>query len=611
MFDIQENLKKLPDKPGVYIHRNNLGEVIYVGKAVSLKNRVRQYFQDSNKKDPKLRVLSAAIAEWDYIVCGSEAEALILENNLIKKYMPRYNVLLRDDKTYPYIKITGGAYPQVVKTREIKRDKSEYFGPYSSASAVNQIVELLNKVYCLKQCSLKSFPKGFRPCLNYHIGTCEGICTGRVDRAEYLKRIDLVRNFLKDRSNVLEAYLKEKMTEASEELRYEDAVKLRDYLESARSLRQLQRVAMSQERDMDLVVWGGRGKIAVFLVREGRLVERKLYELDNYQKEQSDIAENIEAFIKQFYFGVANGPGEILVQTEITEVKALEENLTALWSRKIKITHPKRGAKKALLDMALEDVSQFIDVMEEKRKVKEERGKKLRKELLNFLPEGEYPQEALRIEAYDISNTNGVDTVGAMIVFRDLTPDKKSYRKFKIKGNYRGDDYSAMAEVLYRRLKRAKEGDEGFLPLPNLILVDGGRGHLSAATEVLNALDLSLPIAGMVKDENHRTRGLVYEVSGEIQEIPLRDKSLLFSYIGRIQEEVHRFVITYHRDLRDGGRIKTALEEIPGIGSKKSRILLRNFGSIENVKNASAEELSKVPNLSKKDIVAIKAFFTK
>ena len=617
MFDIKENLKKLPDSPGVYIHKDKLGQVIYVGKAISLRNRVRQYFQSSKNMDPKVRSMASQIAEFEYINCGSEMEAFILECNLIKRYRPKYNILLRDDKTYPYIKVTlSEEWPRVVKTREVRKGSDRYFGPYSDVGSVNMMVDLLNDVYRLKRCSRQRFHKGHRPCLNLHIGSCDGICTGGADHDAYMERIGLAMDYLKGRGRDIERYLEENMKKASDSMDYERAARFRDYLLAARSLHEKQRVVLSGAADADAVVSIGGQRAAVFFIRDGKLQGRETYQLGmeaGGDKSGEERKELIKEFIRQHYAGMTDGPAEILLEEEIPEMEMVEGYLSGLWPRKVKIHVPKRGEKKAVLDLAVKDARDMEKTIEDREKSKEERTRNLAKEIgdvLSLAGYGRRPEgEEYRVEAYDISNTNGLDSVGGMVVFNGLTKDRKAYRRFKIRTIDGQDDYGSMQEVLYRRFRRAQAGDPGFSVLPDILLMDGGRGHVSAAREMTDAMGIDIPIIGMVKDDDHRTRALVYIEGNGFGEIPLKDKPLLFKYVGTVQEEVHRFAIEYHRSLRDKGKLSSVLDEIEGIGPVKRNALLAHFGSIENIRRAGREELAETPGITEKNAGDIYKYF--
>ena len=616
MFDIQENLKKLPDSPGVYLHKDKLGQVIYVGKAVSLKNRVRQYFQSSRHMDPKVRSMVSQIEEFEYITTGSEMEALILECNLIKKYSPKYNVLLRDDKTYPYIKVTmEETYPRLLKTRQVKKDGSKYFGPYSDAGAVNQIVDLLNQVYALKKCSARVFPKGFRPCLNYHIKQCDGICQGTVSPAEYREKIDHAVEFLRGRTKGILSHLEEEMRKASENLDFERAAEYRDYIMAAKALSEKQRVVLQDTKDVDLILVARGAKqrhVVLFFVRDGKLSGRETYDLQSMEEDSSD--EIVAAFLKQHYSQSIHLPKEILLEKQPEEKTLLEAYLSELAGHQVRLLAPQKGEKRALLELAKKDVVEMVTTIDQRADVRKERAQSLGKEIYTILNHMGYEDQPYngrdyRVEAYDISNTNGVDTVGAMVVFEGLRPDKKSYRRFKIRTVEGQDDYACMQEVLFRRFRRALEGDEGFSVLPDLILMDGGKGHVNAAIEMIRAMDLDLAVAGMAKDDHHRTRSLLYVENGQMRELRLRDHPLLYKYMGTVQEEVHRFAIDYHRGLRGKRMLTSVLDEIEGIGPAKRGALLDHFGSVERIKQASVEELREVKGITEKLAEKIREYF--
>ncbi len=607
MFDIKENLKKLPDCPGVYMHKDKLGQVIYVGKAISLRNRVRQYFQSSANHSAKVRAMVSHIAEFEYITCQTEMEALILECNLIKKYAPKYNVLLRDDKTYPYIKVTVQEdYPRVLKTRLIAKDGSRYFGPYSDASAVNETIELLNRIYVLKRCSAKSFPDGWRPCLNYHIGQCRGICTGKVSKEEYRKHIDEVLDFLGGRQKPVIEYLTEKMNEAAEEMKYEEAAVYRDRIAAVKSLGETQRVTMTPGQDLDIVLPVGSGEnasIALFSVRDGKLSGRETFDMHTGADEDYDSL--VGEFIKQYYSMWAQLVPEIVVSRPLKEAELIEQYLEQQGDgRKVRIFVPQKGEKRALLELAKKDVVEMSKTLEIKIESAREKEETLRKALTSLLGE---EKESYRVEAYDISNTNGVDTVGAMVVFQNLKPVRKDYRRFKIKTVEGPNDYGSLQEMLYRRFKRALAGDPGFKTLPDLILMDGGQGQVTSAEKVLTAMQLPIPVLGMAKDDSHRTRALV---NGRGQEYLLKENPLLFKYCGRIQEEVHRFAIEYHRSLHNKNSIGSVLDNISGIGPAKRNALLAHFKSVDNIKAASLEKLTEVPGITEKNARAIREYFS-
>ncbi len=699
MFDIQENLKKLPDCPGVYMHKDKLGNIIYVGKAISLKNRVRQYFQSSRHMDPKVRSMVSQIAEFEYIKVGSEMEALILECNLIKKYRPKYNILLRDDKTYPYIKITNETWPRILKTREIKRDGGRYFGPYSDVGAVNRIVDLLNSSFALKRCSAVAFPPGFRPCLNYHINQCRGVCTGQVDPDAYAESIAGATEFLQGRSKKLQTTLREKMQAASEAMEYEEAAVLRDYLLAAESLSETQRVVMHHSEEADVVI-PAKGTeetyMAVFSVREGKLVGRETFGLDAGEldttvalqdlngKDRTEgehqtgekgagadqapdaTAENaswgplLSAFLNQHYSQLTELPKEILLPQMPKDGPLLEEFLTRHAGHNVKLVCPQRGEKRALVEMARRDVLEMIRTVDDRARAARERRRTLGREIYDVLHAMNaesviggsvdpvtgvpgYDGRQFRAEAYDISNTNGVDTVGAMVTFNGLKADKSGYRKFRIRSVQGQDDYASMQEVLTRRFHRVFQGDDAFSVLPDIIFMDGGKGHVSAALEVIDATGFDIPVVGMVKDDHHRTRALIYrrkgragagrenaevrEGSGAIEhdeardrdsdyvEISLSDKPLLYSYIGRMQEEVHRFAIEYHRKLRGKRQQGSLLDEIPGIGPTRRNALLEEFKSIDNIRRIAGsadgmQKLAEAPHMDARAAASVCSYFS-
>lgn len=597
MFDIKENLKRLPDKPGVYLHKDRMGEVIYVGKAVSLKNRVRQYFQSPANLDPKTRAMVSHIQEFEYIITGSEMEALILECNLIKRYMPKYNVLLRDDKTYPYLKVTlQDEWPRLLKTRRLVSDGARYFGPYADVGAVNQIIDLLSGIYRLKRCGAQNFGANFKPCLNYHINQCRGVCTGEVSREEYRESIRQVLDFLNGKDGHLKNSLREKMLKASEELRFEDAAMLRDQIAAVESISEKQRVALMKGGDMDAVLIAGNYGL-VFFVRKGKLSGRENFPLP--AGAVGSKAEVTAAFIKQYYSDLALVPKELLVEEDLPEKELLEEWLSELRGNRVQITCPQRGEKKALLDLARRDAIQMLEYLEGREREQTERARRLNGALTEFLNRGlgerAYPETGLRIESYDISNTGGTDSVGAMVVFVDGRPRRSAYRRFRIHTVEGPDDTGSLQEVLYRRFKRAKEGDPGFLPLPDVILMDGGKNQVHAAEAVAAAMQLAVPIAGMVKDDRHRTRALI---CGDL-ELDLKSNPALFHYAAAIQEEVHRFAVEYHRGLRSKRMQKSVLDEIPGIGEKRRNALLNCFGSVKKIAEAEIEELAKVPGMNR------------
>ena len=599
MFDIKENLKKLPNSPGVYLHKDKMGQVIYVGKAISLRNRVRQYFQNPDKLHPKVRAMVSHIAEFEYITCSNEMEALILECNLIKKYMPKYNVLLRDDKTYPYIKVTVNEdFPRVLKTRLIEKDGSRYFGPYSDAGAVNQIVEFLSDFYSLKRCNTKDFPEGHRPCLNYHINRCRGVCTGKVSKEEYRKSVDSILEFLGGKERPLIRLLEEKMYEASEKMEYEEAAKYRDYIISVKAISETQRVSLVNDEDMDVVLPVKDEKnsfIALFTVREGKLTGRETFQIQTGEYDEEEVM--VSEFIKQYYGQWANVPPEIIIEKELKDAALIEDFLSRS-GRKIKVFVPQKGRKKALLDLAKHDCIEMVKTLDQKARLNEEKRETVRTQMEFLIREAGYippEKKEFRVESYDISNTNGVDSVGAMVVFEGLKKVPKDYRRFRIRTIEGPDDYGSLQEMLYRRFKRALEGDKSFAAFPDAILMDGGLGQVTSAKKILNAMNIDIPVVGMAKDDHHRTRAVVFE---DGREIPLKDYPMLFSYLGTVQEEVHRFAIEYHRNLRTKNAFHSVLDDIQGVGPARRNALLNHFGTVEAVKKAGLEELMEVESIT-------------
>lgn len=620
MFDIEENLKKLPETPGVYIHKDRLGQVIYVGKAINLRRRVHQYFRLGKNPDPKVAAMVSHIAEFEYINCATEMEALILENNLIKKYMPKYNILLRDDKTYPYIKVTlSEKYPRILKTRSFREDGSRYFGPYSDVKAVDTTIEMLNDMFALKRCPAVAFGKGVRPCLNYHIGKCRGICQGYVDAKVYREDIEKAMAVISGRYGSVIKDMEDAMRAASEEMRFEEAAGFRDKIAALKSLSETQRAAIPGIKDMDIVLsvrGAGRPSVLVFYYRDGKLSGRDNFSMQAEEGDESN--EIVSAFIKQHYGDLPSLPYEILTDRELPDREMVEEFLKTVAGRKVEISVPKRGDRKSLLDMAIRDCIDMCRTIDEKARVREERAESLA-EAIYELVKTSYPdfprKKEYRVESYDISNTNGVDTVGGMVVFDGLKPAKKDYRRFKIRTVQGPDDYGAMRELVVRRFTNAAKGDVSFSHLPDLLLIDGGKGQVGVVLEALEEVRLNtgvsfdLAVIGMAKDDHHRTSSAVSFVDGEFREEPLAGKTLIFSYMGTIQEEVHRFAIEYHRKLRGNRMITSALDDIPGIGPKKRNVLLAYFKGIEAIKAAKPSELTEAPGITEKNAEEIYRFF--
>nr|WP_288809278.1 excinuclease ABC subunit UvrC [uncultured Mogibacterium sp.] len=629
MFDINEELKKLPTCPGVYMHKDRLGTVIYVGKAVNLRNRVRQYFRNSSQHSPKVRSMVSNIAEFDYITCGTEMEALILECNLIKKYMPKYNILLKDDKTYPYIEVTmSEEFPRVIRTREVKRDENRYFGPYSDSTAVWRILKMIDEMYPLKKCSTLHFPENTRPCLNYFIGKCKGICVGKADREEYLEMIRDILGILGGRDAGVIRKLERKMMEASDALKYEEAAKYRDYIRALRSLSEKQRATMVREHDIDILIpiRTHRNQIvAQYRVREGKMIGREIIYMND--ETESTREELLSAFLKQYYLSTSRIPKEVIVPVHPEEEDLISELLNHIDEmnakagtdvpHKTRLYIPERGEKKAILDMTLADSVELARSLDERADRDEERKKNLRQKISELIRraaeiDGTIPrlleeddEEEYRVEAYDISNMNGLDTVGAMVVYEGSRPVRNDYRKFRIR-TAEGDDYGSLQEVMYRRLKRAREGDPGFSRYPDIMFIDGGLGQVHAVKAVMDAFRLTIPVVGLAKDDAHRTRAVVFTDGSEID---LKSEPLLFSYAGNIQEEVHRFAITFHRGTRGKKMTHSVLEEIPKIGPKRRKALMEKFRSIDAIRNASYEELMETEGMNSQAAESVLEFF--
>lgn len=629
MFDINEELKKLPTCPGVYMHKDRLGTVIYVGKAVNLRNRVRQYFRNSSQHSPKVRSMVSNIAEFDYITCGTEMEALILECNLIKKYMPKYNILLKDDKTYPYIEVTmSEEFPRVIRTREVKRDENRYFGPYSDSTAVWRILKMIDEMYPLKKCSTLHFPENTRPCLNYFIGKCKGICVGKADREEYLEMIRDILGILGGKDAGVIRKLEGKMMEASDALKYEEAAKYRDYIRALRSLSEKQRATMVREHDIDILIpirTHHNQIVAQYRVREGKMIGREIIYMND--ETESTREELLSAFLKQYYLSTSRIPKEVIVPVHPEEEALISELLNHIDEmnakagtdvpHKTRLYIPERGEKKAILDMTLADSVELARSLDERADRDEERKKNLRQKISELIRraseiDGTIPrlleeddEEEYRVEAYDISNMNGLDTVGAMVVYEGSRPVRNDYRKFRIR-TAEGDDYGSLQEVMYRRLKRAREGDPGFSRYPDIMFIDGGLGQVHAVKAVMDAFRLTIPVVGLAKDDAHRTRAVVFTDGSEID---LKSEPLLFSYAGNIQEEVHRFAITFHRGTRGKKMTHSVLEEIPKIGPKRRKALMEKFRSIDAIRKASYEELMETEGMNSKAAESVLEFF--
>lgn len=617
MFDFEYHLKNLPNKPGVYLMKNSLGEVIYVGKAKILKNRVKSYFQNSKNHSEKVKVLVKNIAEFEYIVTDSEMEALILECNLIKKYSPKYNILLKDDKFYPFIKITiKDDFPRVFVTRNFSRDGSKYFGPYTNGTAVYETIDLIYKIFPLRTCklSIKENGESIRPCLNYHIKKCLGPCGGHISKDEYGKMINEIIDILSGKDTYVTKMLKTEMENAAENLEFEKAASLRDKILSIEAIVEKQKIFKTMEGDEDFINIDQDEKdscIQVFFSRDGKILGREHFIFENTANES--IAEILEEFIASFYGGTAKIPKTIFVP-EINEVDLMEEYLTIKRGSKVWIKVPKKGQKKDMLEMVKNNARITLEKFKDKYLKDKEINKISLQELQNLLELDEWPN---RIESYDISNIQGVDSVGTMVVFEEGRAKNSDYRRFKIKTVKGANDYDSMREILTRRfnhgLEEVKAIQERNLKLsagkfsnfPDLIMMDGGKGQVNVALEVLESLNINIPVCGLVKDDKHQTRGIVYNNN----ELIINRSSNLMQLIRRIQDEVHRFAITYHRSLRDKRTLHSILDDIPNIGEKRRRALLMKFGSVENIKKAKIEELLEVPSIDKKSAESIYSYF--
>jgi len=617
MFNIEEELKKLPDKPGVYLMKDKDDQIIYVGKAVSLKKRVRQYFQSSKNHTPKVNAMVKNIAEFEYIITDTEVEALILEANLIKKHKPKYNILLRDDKQYPYIKITTNEkFPRVMKTRRIVKDGAKYFGPYTSVGAVNDTLEIINNLYPLRTCNMNfnKNEKRQRPCLNYYIGKCLGPCYYDVDENDYMEMIDEIIMFLNGKEEKLIEIMENKMKEAAKKLDFENAAKYRDKINSLNLMLEKQKIVSTTamvDQDIIGVATGiDEACVQIFFVRGGKITGREHFILtDTEYQSSSDI---ISSFIKQFYIGTSYVPKEILVEEEFEDIDAVASWLSEKRGSKVNVKIPKRGEKNLLIEMVRKNAIDMLDKYGEKMKRKIEGNEKALNELKEALNLSNMPR---RIEAFDISNIQGVESVGSMVVFENGQPKKSDYRRFKIKTVVGPDDYGSMEEIIFRRFNRGLEEKdmiekniisvESFSVFPDLIMIDGGKGQVNVAKKVLKNFGINIPVCGLVKDDFHRTRAITYED----EEIVLPSNSESFKLITRIQDEAHRFAITYHRSLRDKKLIKSVLDDIKGIGDKRKKALLRAFGSVDNIKNATVEELASIEGMNRLAAQQVYDFF--
>ncbi|MDO4454074.1 MAG: excinuclease ABC subunit UvrC [Eubacteriales bacterium] len=612
MFQIEEELKKLPSKPGVYLMHDEDDTIIYVGKAVSLKNRVRQYFQSSRVRSSKIEQMVSKISRFEYIVTDSELEALVLECNLIKEHRPKYNTMLKDGKTYPFIKVsTGEAYPRVFLSRSMKKEKAKYYGPYTSSKAVKDTIDLIQKLFQLRTCS-RNLPKDTgkgRPCLNYHIGQCNAPCQGLISQEEYQEQVEKAIRFLEgDQESVIQM-LEKKMQAASERMDFESAMEQRDLIESIRQISQKQKITQSDGEDRDIIAAVTDREdavVQVFFVRGGKLIGRDHFYLRTAMNDTKSSILN--SFIKQFYSGTPFIPRELVLQTEIEDHEILEQWMTKKRGARVYIKVPKKGTKEKLVELAEKNAEMVLSQDRERIRREEARTRgavRELEELLNLPP-------IKRMEAFDISNTSGIESVGSMVVYEDGKPKRSDYRKFKIKWVKGANDYASMEEVLTRRFchgireNQAEETiQDSFSRFPDLIMMDGGKGQVHVAQKVLERLNLSIPVCGMVKDDSHRTRGLYFRD----QEVVIPKNTESFRLITRIQDEAHRFAIEYHRALRGKSQVHSVLDEIEGIGPARRKSLMRTFTSIEAIRNASVEELLSAPSMNRKSAEKVYDFF--
>ena len=612
MFLIEDELKKLPGKPGVYIMHGEKDEIIYVGKAVSLKNRVRQYFQSSRNKGAKIEQMVTHITRFEYIVTDSELEALVLECNLIKEHRPKYNTMLKDDKTYPFIKVTvNEPYPRVLFSRTMKKDKAKYFGPYTSSTAVKDVIELVRKIYMVRSCN-RSLPRDCgkeRPCLYYHMKQCTAPCQGNVSEEAYKQNIGQVLHFLNGNFQETIDQLTEKMMAASEDMRFEDAAGYRDLINSIRRIGERQKITTYGEEDRDIIAVAmdesedlreQDAVVQVFFMRGGRLIGRDHFFLRVARGDTK--AQVLSSFLKQFYAGTPFIPAEIMMQTEIEDGEIIEDWLSARRKQRVHIRVPKKGTKEKLVELAKENA--WMVLSKDRERIKREEGRTIGavKEIEDWLG----LKDIVRMEAYDISNISGFESVGSMVVYEKGKPKRSDYRKFKIKWVQGPNDYASMEEVLTRRFTHeSKDEYDSFSILPDLILMDGGRGQVNIARKVLGELGIDIPVCGMVKDDNHRTRGVYFNNV----EIPIDTSGEGFHLVTRIQDEAHRFAIEYHRSLRSKEQVHSVLDDIPGIGETRRKALMRRFRSIENIRDASVEELSQTESMNVQSAEAVYQFF--
>lgn len=618
MFHIEEELKKLPSLPGVYIMHDEQDAIIYVGKAISLKNRVRQYFQKSRNLGIKKEQMVEQIARFEYIVTDSELEALVLESNLIKEHCPKYNTMLKDDKNYPFIKVTAGeAFPRIMTARSMKKDKSKYFGPYTSAGAVKDVIELTRKLYHLRTCN-RNLPRDIgkeRPCLYYHIKQCDAPCQGYITEAAYQKQVEELLDFLNGNHKKILTQLEGKMYEASEKMEFEDAAQYRDLIQSVKKIGERQKITDHPGEDKDIIAAAmedADAVVQVFFVRDGKLIGRDHFYMKSAPGENRKGI--LSSFLKQFYAGTPFIPKEIMLQEEVEDMELIAKWLESRKGKKVRISVPKKGTKEKLVEMAYHNAK--LVLRQDKERIKREEGRTIGavKEIEALLG----LSGIQRMEAYDISNISGFQSVGSMVVYEKGKPKRSDYRKFKIKSVQGPNDYASMEEVLTRRFvhgmdereerKQQLEDEFGsFTRFPDLILMDGGKGQVNIALEVLEKLQLTIPVCGMVKDDKHRTRGLYYNN----QEIPISRDSEGFKLITRVQDEAHRFAIEYHRSLRSKGQVHSVLDDIPGIGETRRRALMRHFKGLDGIREASVETLSNIESMNEKAARQVYDFFHK
>lgn len=619
LFDIEEELKKLPAKPGVYLMHDKKDAIIYVGKAVSLKNRVRQYFQSSRRVSPKIQQMISHIDHFEYIITDSEVEALVLENNLIKEYMPKYNTMLKDDKTYPFIRATVYEdYPRLIYCRQQKRDKSKYFGPFTCQGTAKDALEMAHKIYHVRTCN-RVLPRDQgkeRPCLNYHIKQCDAPCQGYISKEEYQENFNKALKLLEGDYHEVIQILQQRMEKAAENLEFEEAASCRDLIESIKKVQIRQKITDFGGVDRDIIAAASTNHeavVQVFFVREGKLVGRDHFHLNGVEGDTND--EILQSFVKQFYAGTPFIPREVMIEYEIQDSRLIEEWLSQRRGGKVSVLVPKKGQKERLMELAHKNAALVLTQDSEKIRREEARTAGAMAQICGWLGiEG-----VTRIESYDISNINGFQSVGSMVVFENGKPKKSDYRKFRIQTVQGPDDYASMNEVLTRRFRhgleerkelKGREWNEdlgSFTRFPDLIMMDGGKGQVHIAEQALEGLGLAVPVCGMVKDDRHRTRGLYFQD----RELPIEINSEGFHLMTRIQDEVHRFAIEYHRSLRSKTQVKSVLDDIPGIGPKRRKALMRHFKSLEKIRDASVEELAEAESMNENAARSVYGFFHK